>query len=78
MREKEIEFRRWMTEVLKQNHGSFDLSEAKNAGAAHCDCSQITIERYIKKWAHSGEICFIVVGKTINGHFIHRIVLNKS
>lgn len=77
MREKEIEFRCWLTDVLKQNQGSIGMSEALNAGAEHCDCSQLTIERYMKRWAHSGEIGFIPVGKTMNGHIIHRVVLNK-
>ncbi len=66
-----------MTDKLTQNNGSFSLEEAKNSGAYYCDCSQQTIERYLKKWAYSGEIGFVVEGKTMNGHFIHRIVLNK-
>jgi len=77
MKGKEIEFRRWLTDVLKQKRGSIGVEEVKNSGAYHCDCSQQTIERYLKKWAHSGEIGFIVAGKYMNGKFIHEVVLNK-
>jgi hypothetical protein len=77
MNKKEVEFRDWLTDELKQNHGSLGLEEIKNSGVYHCDCSQQTIGRYLKKWAHSGEIGFIVTGKYMNGKFIHDVVLNK-
>ena len=76
MKDKEIEFRSWLLDLLKEKQGSISLEEAKNSGAFHCDCSQQTIERYIKKWAHSGEIGFVTDGKTMNGHWIYKVVLN--
>jgi hypothetical protein len=77
LREKEIEFRRWLIDYLKQNQGSIYMSEALNSGAEHCDCSQLTIKRYLTKWAYSGEIAFVSIGKSINGHFVYRVVLNN-
>ena len=77
MKEKEIEFRQWLIDELKKNNRSMGLEEVKNSGAYKFDCSQQTIERYVKKWAHSGEIGFVPVGKTMNGNWIHNVVLNK-
>jgi len=78
MTDKEAEFRKWLINELKQNRGSLGLEEIKNSGAYQFDLSQLTIERYVKKWAHSGEIGFVPVGKTMNGHFIHNVVLNRQ
>lgn len=77
MTTKEAEFRNWLVDELKQNNGSMGLEEVKNSGAYQFDCSQQTIERYLKKWAHSGEIGFIVTGKYMNGKFMHDVMLNK-
>jgi hypothetical protein len=77
MTTKEAEFRIWLIDELKKNQGSMGLEETKNSGAYKFDLSQLTIERYVKKWAHSGEIVFVPVGKTMNGHWIHNVVLNK-
>ena len=75
MSKKEEEFRKWLIGELKNNGGAMSLEEVKNSGAFLFDCSQITIGRYIKKWAYSDEIGFVVVGKTINGNWIHNVVL---
>jgi len=37
----------------------------------------MTIERYVKKFAHSGEIFFRVAGEYMNGKWIQEIVLGK-
>ncbi|PPD58674.1 hypothetical protein [Dehalogenimonas etheniformans] len=77
MTTKEIKFRKWLIGVLKERGGTIPLEDAKNAGAAYCDCSQMTIERYVKKFAHSGEIFFRVAGEYMNGKWIQEIVLGK-
>ncbi len=77
MTKKETEFREWLIHELKQKNGSMGFEDVKNSGAYQFDCSQQTIDRYVKKWAHSGEIGFVAVGKTMNGHWIHDVVLNK-
>ena len=79
MNERETGFRRWLTDFLEQNQGTISYYEALNSGAYHCDCSQTTIGRYLKKWAYSREILFVPTGdKTMNGHLIYNVKLNQT
>ncbi len=73
---KEEEFKKWLMTELKKNNGAILVYKALNAGAAHCNCSQVTIDRYLKKLVYLKEVGFADTGeRTMNGHRIYNVVL---